>query len=613
MSNSSSLTIDGIGASPGIAIGKAFVLECGRIPVPEYNLFGEDSVSSECMRFQDAVARAESDLESIKTSIRTEFRDLAHMLEVQQMILRDRSIYDESLRFIREERLNAQLALKKSLGKARELFSALNDEYVRSRMADVDAAGDRVLRILAGHKQSAIEGIRERVIIVAHELTPADAIQLQVGRTLGVITDIGGRTSHTSIIARSLSIPLVVGAENATKLISMGDILITDGTSGRIIVNPSEEDISIYYERQVELETYVKEIARKAHLPAQTRDGHIVGVEANIELLEEVVASKDNGAEGIGLYRTEFFFMNRANLPDEDSLFREYRDLSELMAPSWVTVRTLDLGSDKLSAWYPKLEEVNPALGLRSIRLCLHYPEIFKTQLRAILRASASAKNIRLMFPLVSGVGEVLEAKRILGEAKEELTAQRIPFDDKMPMGVMIEVPSAVAIADMIAPEVDFFSIGTNDLIQYSIGIDRSNEHVAYLFEPLHPAVLRFIRQTVEAGHKAGIPVSLCGEMAGEPLYIPILLGLQIDTLSMNPQSLPRVKNLIRRSVMKDCSRFAKKVLRMSTAIEISRLLEKMIKKNFPEEFRVFDPRPFLTKKQIGGASPRTGRAGRRG
>ncbi|MEN6437667.1 MAG: phosphoenolpyruvate--protein phosphotransferase [Syntrophobacter sp.] len=610
----STLILNGIGSSPGIAIGKAYILERGRLPVPQYNLFGEEAIASECLRFTEAVDRAEADLESIKKTVRTEFRDHVHMLEVQQMILRDRSIFDESLQYIRTERMNAHMALSKSLARARNLFSGLNDEYVRSRMADVDSAGERVLRILAGKEQSPLENIRERVIIIAHELSPADAIQLQVERTLGVVTEIGGRTSHTSIIARSLNIPSVIAAENATRLISMGDILIVDGTTGRIMVNPSEEEIGVYYERQIELEAYLKEISRKAHLPAQTRDGHRVGVEANIELLEEIVASKDNGAEAIGLYRTEFFFMNRADMPDEESLYRDYRDLSELMAPNWVTIRTLDLGADKLSAWYPRLEEVNPALGLRSIRLCLHYPDLFKMQLSAILRASAAARNIRLMFPLVSGVGEVLEAKRIVREVMEDLAARRIPFDEKMPIGVMIEVPSAVAIADLLAPEVDFFSIGTNDLIQYSLGIDRSNEHVAYLFEPLHPAVLRFIKHTVDAGHKARIPVSLCGEMAGEPLYIPILLGLQIDTLSMNPQSLPRVKNLIRRSTIKDCCRFARKVLRLNTALEISDLLGKKIKKDFPEEFRVFDPQPFLSGRlsvrQAIGIGKRTSQRG---
>ncbi len=588
--NNSSLTIKGIGAAPGIAIGKAYVLERGRIPVPRYKLFGEEAVALECNRFREAVVRAESDLEAIKKSIPSEFREHARLLEVQQMILRDPSIYGETLRSIEKERYNAQLAITKSLRRARELFSALDDEYARNRIADVDAAGDRVVRILAGQNHTDLEHIRERVIIIARDLSPADAIQLQVGRTLGVVTEIGGVTSHTSIVARALNIPGIVAAENAGRLISTGDILIIDGTTGTIIVNPSESDLRFYYERQEELEAYVKQISRHAHLHAETRDGHRVSAEANIEVVEEIVAAKDNGAEAIGLYRTEFFFMNRVELPDEESLFRDYRDLSELMAPRPVTIRTLDLGAEKLTSWFPRLEETNPALGLRSIRLCLHYKELFKTQLRAILRASAIAGNLRLMLPLVSGVGEVLQAKHVLNEVRAELSGQRIPFDENMPFGVMIEVPSAVAVADLLAPEVDFFSIGTNDLIQYTIGIDRSNEHVAYLYEPLHPGVLRFIRQTVDAGHRAGIPVALCGEMAGEPMYVPILLGLKIDSFSMNPQSLPRVKNLVRRSSMKECCRFAGKVLRMKTAKEINQSVRKMVMKKFPEEFRVFEP-----------------------
>ena len=590
MNERSSLTIKGIGAAPGIAIGKAYLLERGRVAVPRYRVFGDEAVADECQRFKDAVAKADSDLEAIKQSIKSEFREHARLLELQQMILRDPSIYDESLRHIEKERSNAQLAVIKSLRKAKELFNGLTDEYTRSRIADVNAAGERVIRILAGQKRTNLEDIGERAIIIAHDLSPADAIQLQVGRVLGVVTEIGGTASHTSIVARALNIPAVVGAEKATRLISAGDILVVDGSTGIVIVDPSESDLSFYYERQDELEVYVKQIGKHAHLPAETIDAHRVSAEANIEVLEEVVTAKNNGAEGIGLYRTEFFFMNRVELPDEEALYRDYRDMAEMMAPSQVTIRTLDLGAEKLTSWYPRLEETNPALGLRSIRLCLHYKQLFKTQLRAILRASAIAHNIRLMLPMVSGMAEVLQSRRILREVQAELNRKRIPFDQNMAFGVMIKVPSAVAMADLLAQEVDFFSIGTNDLIQYTIGIDRSNEHVDYLYEPLHPGVLRFIKQAVDAGHGAGIPVALCGEMAGEPMYVPILLGLNIDSFSMNPVSLPRVKNLIRRSSMKECCRFVIKVLRLRTAQEVNQSLAKVLMRKYPEEFRVFEP-----------------------
>jgi phosphoenolpyruvate-protein phosphotransferase (PTS system enzyme I) len=586
----SSRVIQGIGVSPGIAIGKAFLLERRRISIPHHSLADEKAIAEECKRFEAAVSKTEMDLEDIKRRVHPDFITHTQVLEVYQMILRDPPIHNETLRLIREEKLNAQLALVRSIMKAGERFSALDNEYLQSRMADLEAVGERILRNLSGQDHHLPDEIKGRVIIVAHDLSPADTVQLQLERTLGLVTDMGGRTSHTSIIARSLNIPAVVGAEIATKAVPNDSIIIVDGASGKIITDPTDEEIGHYYERKEEFEDYIRAISRTAHLKARTQDGHLINVEANIELLEEVVAARDNGAEGIGLYRTEFFFMNRLDFPDEETLYSDYRELAELIAPHWVTMRTLDLGAEKLASWYPKIEETNPALGLRSIRLCLHYPDLFRTQLRAILRASNHAKNIKLMFPLVSGVGELLSAKKILHEVQEELTRSRIPFDTKMPIGVMIEVPSAVAVADMLAREVDFFSIGTNDLIQYSIGIDRVNEHVAYLYQPLHPAVLRFIRHTVAVGRRAKIQVSLCGEMAGESLYTPILLGLQLETLSMNPQAIPRVKNLICRSRLDDCRRFVARVLRLRTADEIGGRLHSMMREKFPEELRVFNP-----------------------
>ncbi|HAA02923.1 MAG TPA: phosphoenolpyruvate--protein phosphotransferase [Syntrophobacteraceae bacterium] len=585
-----SRVIHGVGASPGIAIGKAYVLKHDRVPIPHYTLGDEQAIEAECQRFEAAVAQAELQLEEIKSRIHPDFKEHAHILDAHQLILRDRLIYDETLRFIREERLNAQWAIIRSLFRAHELFDVIDDDYIKSRVADIDYVGERVLRNLAGSKLGNLNAIRERVIIVAHDLSPADTAQLQVERTMGLVTDMGGRTSHTSIIARSLNIPTVVGAEVSTRLIEAGDILILDGASGKVIVNPSEEELSYFYERQDELEGYLKEISRKSHLPARTLDGYEVMVEANMELLEEVVAVKDNGAEGIGLYRTEFLFMNCADLPGEETLYHDYREIAEIMAPQRVTFRTLDLGAEKLSAWYPTIEQANPALGLRAIRLCLRYQELFQMQLRAILRASAEARNINIMFPLISGIAELRAARAVLRDVQTDLQAKRIPFDEHMPVGIMMEIPSAVAVADLLAREVDFFSIGTNDLIQYTLAIDRVNEHVAYLYDPLDPAVLRFIKTIVDAGHRAGIPVSICGEMAGEPLYIPLLLGFQLDSLSMNPQAVPRVKNLIRRSRAAECTGFLKRALDMATAREISEVLQALVLEKFPEEFRFFDP-----------------------
>lgn len=584
------IRLKGFGVSQGIAIGKAFLAEEDHISLPLHTLSGDEEVEQECLLFQEAVAKVEQDLEKTKHSIHAEFMDHAHILDAHQLILRDPFFYDQTLETIRKERLNAMLALKRSIRNIADLFSAMDDDYLKGRVADVKSLGDRVLRHLAGQKAPSFDEIRERVVIVARDISPADAIRIQLEKTLGFITDTGGRTSHTAIIARALGIPAVVGAEKATRTIRTGDLVIVDGASGRIIVHPTDEQIAFYYELQDALEIYLKDITRKAHLPAVTLDGRKIRVEANIELVEEVVAAKDHGAEAIGLYRTEFAYLNRERPPDEEELYVEYKELAELMAPAFVTIRSLDLGAEKLGAWMPPIEQENPALGLRGIRLCLRHKEFFKTQLRAVLRAGAVARNIRLMFPLVSGMGELLQAKAVLEEAKEELRRRRTAFDEAMAFGVMIEVPSAVAVADILAREVNFFSIGTNDLIQYALGIDRVNPHVAHLYDPLHPAVLRLIGHVVRTAHDAGIPVTICGEMAGEPLYVPLLLGLELDCLSMNPQAIPRVKNLVRRSTVAECRRFVQKALTLTTATHIRDTLQELALRVFPEEFKFFDP-----------------------
>lgn len=580
--------LKGVGVSQGIAIGKAFVIQKGFVSIPYYTLWSDEAVKEECLRFEEAVKLVDEDLANIKKNLKNDLRQYASLLDAYRLMLKDRLIYEGTLKLIKEKQLNALWALSLTLSKAREIFDGQDSSHFADKFYDVGSVIDRLMRKLSGSQEDIFSLIRERSILVTYDLSPSDAAQLPLEKVMAFVLDIGGKTSHTAIIARSLNIPAVMATEQASKKIQTGDLLIVDGTSGQVIVNPSEEDIQYYVELQLKLDAYIRDITRKASFPAITVDGFPVIVEANIELLEEIVAAKDSGADGIGLFRTEFGFMNREELPTEEELYQEYRQLAELMAPGEVIIRTLDVGSDKLSQWFPPLYEPNPALGLRSVRFCLKYPEIMKLQMKAILRTGAVAHNVKMMFPLISGIRELRDVKKILREAKEELWRFRIPFDETMPIGIMVEVPSAVAIADLLAREVDFFSIGTNDLIQYSLAIDRQNEHVAHLFDALHPGILRMLHFVVREGHKAGISVSLCGEMAGEPFYVPILLGLGFDKLSMNPQSIPRVKNLIGRSLKRQCEELVKEVLQKDTAEDIREMLIKTVERQFPEEYHFF-------------------------
>jgi phosphotransferase system enzyme I (PtsI) len=580
--------LNGVGVTPGIAIGRAYHVDRGKIPVAHYDLPSPTEVENEIQRFQAAVARAEADLGEIKAKIAGEFSEHAYILDTHLLILRDRMLFDETVRIIRERQVNAEWALKQALEQAQRIFARIDDEYIRSRISDVDYVARRVLRNLTGKTPETVAGIKERVIIVAEDLSPADTIQLQIEKTLAFVTDMGGRTSHTAIIARSLDIPAVVGLERVTEEVRSGDLLVVDGMAGKVIVDPDEELLNYYYERQYQLETYRKELARCAKLPAETEDGYHVRVEANIELPEEVVAVLDNGAEGIGLYRTEYLYLNREAPPDEETLYWTYREVAEIVYPETITMRTLDLGPDKFSFHKQRTRESNPALGLRAIRLCLREVELFRTQLRAILRASGVTRNVRIMFPMISGVNELRAARKMLDEVKESLVRQGFPVDDGLKIGIMIEIPSAVTIADQLAREVDFFSIGTNDLVQYTLAIDRVNEHVAHLYEPLHPAILRMIKQVVDAGHRAGIPTSLCGEMAGEALYIPILLGLELDSLSMNPLAIPRIKKIIRSASVEECKIYLREVLDLPTADEINESLRRIAWRRFREDFELF-------------------------
>jgi phosphotransferase system enzyme I (PtsI) len=582
------MVLKGIGVAPGIAIGKAYRVDRNKVSLVYYYLPSPDQTKREKDRFHTAVDKAEADLKKLRAKMAGEFPEHAYIIDTHIHILRDRMLYDETIRIIDEQEINAEWALRQALENAQQIFTKIDDEYIRSRFSDVDFVAERVLQNLTGQNKQSVAGIRERVIVVAQDLSPADTIQLQVEKTLGIVTDMGGKTSHTAIITRSLDIPTVVGLEKVYQEVRSGELMVVDGHAGKVIIDPDEELLNYYYERQYQLERYRKEVVRCAELPAETEDGYHIKIQANIELLEEVVAVIDNGAEGVGLYRTEYLYLNLDQPPAEETLFWDYREVAEIIYPEMLTIRTLDLGADKLTTRIRGLGETNPALGLRSIRLCLQEDETFRTQLRAILRVSGITKNIKIMFPMISGVGELRAAKTILEEVKQSLVQESIEFDENLQVGIMIEVPSAVAVADLLAREVDFFSIGTNDLVQYALAIDRVNENVAHLYEPLHPAILRMIKQAADAGRQAGISVSLCGELAGEPLYIPILLGFELDSLSMNPLAVPRVKKIIRNASLEESKVFLNEVLNFTTAGQINDYLCDLAWKRFREDFELF-------------------------
>ena len=438
----------------------------------------------------------------------------------------------------------------------------------------IEDVTERVLRNLAGQTQDGLDEIHERVIIVARDLSPADATELNITKIMGFITDAGGRTSHAAIMAQAMQIPVVVGLESATGRVRDGDLLIVDGNAGVVVINPSDNTLIEAERRKSEYEERRAVFARSSHLPAQSKDGLRLSVMGNIEQPGEVVAVLDRGGDGIGLYRTEFQYMSRSDFPSEEELFENYKDVIDVMPNKPVTIRTLDINGDKAVAYTNGDDEINPVLGLRAIRYCLQKPEVFKTQLRAILRA-ASFGQARILFPMISRIDEIRETKRILTEVEDALDKEGLPYEKNIQIGVMIEVPSAAIMADAMAKEVDFFSIGTNDLIQYTMAIDRGNRQVAHLFSPLHPAVIRLLKQVADAARKNNIPVFMCGEMASEPLYMPILLGLGLNELSTNPQAVPMVKNAIRQLDHAESRNFVQQVLGQSTTEQIEDLVQK--------------------------------------
>jgi phosphotransferase system enzyme I (PtsI) len=579
--------LKGIAVSPGVAIGKAYLFDRLDAQISFYKLSDPSLVTKEIKRFRTALKESEEQLEEIKKKLsHLKVKEPLYILDVHIMILRDRRFIRHTIRYIREMGVNAEWALRMTIDKYREIFDRFEDEYLKGRFSDIRYAGQMVLRNLGGERNPVISNIGEGVIIISSDLSPADTAQMKIENVLGFATDIGGKTSHTAIVARSLEIPAVVGLESITRRVRTNDSIVIDGSAGVVVVNPDPEMIRRYKDKKRHYAEAKAISLKDAALPAITRDGHHVLIGGNIEFTEEIPSAVTHGADGIGLYRTEFIYINRENMPTEEDHFVHYKRVAGTEELAWSTIRTFDLGGDKFLS-DPKLaKEMNPQMGLRAIRFCLKEVELFKIQLRAMIRASAFGK-IRILFPMISGVEEIREAKKILYEVKNDLRKEGVDYHDHIEIGAMIEVPSAVIIADKLAREVDFFSIGTNDLIQYALAIDRVNEQVTYLYEPLHPAVLRLIRNIVKIGHRAGIHVAMCGEMAGDPTYTMILLGLELDELSMNPLAIPRVKKIIRGSTMKEAKTLLKKVMTFSSALEIREYVEQTMRKRFPEEFQI--------------------------
>jgi phosphotransferase system enzyme I (PtsI) len=576
-------TYKGIGVSPGIAIGRAVIIEkrvasIYRVPIRD------EEVEGEANRFLEALEKTKDELHELKQRVSRSMGDeYGSIFEAHAMIVGDASFADKVLAKIEEEQVNAEWAMSEVQEELQARFLSFDDEYLRERVADVKDVAERVLVNLQGIAHHDLSEIKHDVIILADDLTPSDTVHFNRRPIVGFATETGGRTSHTSIIAKSMFMPAVIGVPRLTKIIDNEELVIIDGYEGTVVVNPTPPMIAEYVSRVSRHEEQERELLQNRDLAASTKDDRRVSLQANIELVEELKDAIKFGAEGIGLYRSEFLYIAKSPLlPSEEEHFDLYRKLAETLAPNWCVIRTFDLGGKKLAREVMGSKEDNPVLGLRGLRLCMKHRDMFRTQLRALLRASAFG-HIKIMFPLVSGVQELRQVKTLVRELKAELDVEGIAYDPDLKIGIMIEVPSAAVIADILATESDFFAIGTNDLIQYSLAIDRSNENVSYLYEPLHPALLRLVKGVIDAGKKAGIPVSMCGEMASDPLYAIILLGLGLENFSMNPSSIPIIKNVVRSVRYKDCRRIADIAMTKKTAQEIEEFIIESVAMRFPE------------------------------
>ena len=569
------IVVQGNAASKGIAYGQVFLYLQNELEVPRYTV-DPSKRAAEIVRFERALVTTRQQIAQVQAQVKKNLsEEEALIFDAHQMVLEDQALIGETIRLFETSGLNVETCFHDVAQRYIEAFAQIDDEYLRERATDIKDVTGRVLRVLLGQAALNLSELVEKRVIVARDISPSEAASIDASAALGIVTDLGSRTSHAVIVARSMKIPAVVGMRDLTGKVQNGDWIIIDGYDGLITLHPTQATLLRYGKIQEEKKHFESRLMTANELPAQTLDGVHVTLRANIERPDEAALVKQYRGEGVGLYRTEFLFLNSPTIPNEEQQYAAYRTIVEGLAPAPVTIRTLDVGGDKPLPGDPQLigPEANPFLGFRAIRMCLENPEMFKTQLRAILRASAHGK-VELMYPMISGVDELDRANLLLAEARAELKLRKQAFDPKMRVGTMIEIPSAALVADALAEKCNFFSIGTNDLIQYTLAIDRGNNRIAHLYEPAHPAVLRLIKQVVDVAKSLQLKVSVCGEMAGDPVYAPLLLGLGIDELSMTPPLLPAVKFLIRNTKFADAKKLADEALRLTDPKKIYALLE---------------------------------------
>ncbi|MSU45668.1 MAG: phosphoenolpyruvate--protein phosphotransferase [Lacunisphaera sp.] len=571
----SELVLPGIAASKGIAYGQVFLYMQSELEIPRYTV-DPDKRPAEIARFEQALVVTRQQISKIQAQVTKNLgEEEALIFDAHQMVIEDQALIGETIRDFQKSGLNIETCFNAVAERYIRAFAEIDDEYLRERAADIKDVAKRVLHVLLGQAASSLTELVEQRIIVAHDISPSEAAGIDRSAALGIVTDAGSRTSHAVIVARSMKIPAIVGTNDLTTKLQDGDWLLVDGYDGVVIVNPTEPTLLRYGRVEKAKKSFESRLMAVNELPAETLDGVKVTLRANIEKPDEVALVKQYRADGVGLYRTEFLFLSAGKMPTEEQQYAAYREIVTGLAPASVTIRTLDVGGDKPLPGDPHLigPEANPFLGFRAIRMCLENPEMFKNQLRAVLRASAHG-TVELMYPMISGAEELDRANALLAEARTELRQRNQPFDEKMRVGTMIEIPSAALAGDLLAERCDFFSIGTNDLIQYLLAIDRGNSRIAHLYDPSHPAVLRVLKQIVNTGHEHQLKVSVCGEMAGEAIYAPLLLGMGVDELSMAPTLLPSVKFIIRAMKLSDARLLASEALKQTDPKKTFALIE---------------------------------------